>query len=408
MSISHDSLQELLRRYAAGSCTRQEVLELFTAIGDAQHDEVLSASLQTLWQEIAPDDPLPVLDKEKIFRNVRSVRAAPVRRFGRMRAAAAVLLVLMAGGVGFAVYRQALDHSPRLVAGRDRGGIRDVAPGGNKAVLILADGSHVELDSARNGDIGQQGGARVIKQDSDRLIYKRGGGGAAAGLAGTLYNTIQTPRGGQYQVVLADGTKVWLDAASSLKFPIKFSGDERLVELTGEAYFEVAHDKIPFKVHIRNNGVDGGEVQVLGTHFNVNAYNDEAAIRATLLEGSVRFVRGGSAKVLKPGQQAVVGSGSTASGKAGGDAIQVVSDADVEAAVAWKNGYFQFNGADTRTVMRQLSRWYDIEVSYEGTPPERQFGGEIARSKYLSVVLQVLEQSNIHFRMEGNKLVVTP
>jgi transmembrane sensor len=412
MSISHDRLQELLRRYAAGGCTRQEVLELFTAIGDAQHDEVLLASLQTLWQEIAPDDPMPVLDKEKIFRNVRRVRSAPVRRFGRMRVAAAVLLVLVAGGVGFAVYRQVLDRSPRLAAVRDRGGMRDVAPGGNKAVLILADGSHVELDSARNGDIGQQGGARVIKQDSDRLVYKRGKGGdgnvGAPGVGATLYNTIQTPRGGQYQVVLADGTKVWLDAASSLRFPIKFSGNERLVELTGEAYFEVAHDKIPFKVHIRNNGVDGGEVQVLGTHFNVNAYDDEAAIRTTLLEGSVRYVRGGSKKVLKPGQQAVAGSGAAASGKAGEDAIRVVSDADVEAAVAWKNGYFQFNGADTRTVMRQLSRWYDIDVSYEGTPPERQFGGGIARSKYLSVVLQVLEQSNIHFRLEGNKLVVTP
>jgi ferric-dicitrate binding protein FerR (iron transport regulator) len=409
MPIPNDQLLDLFRRYASGDCSRQELLQLFEAIRDAQQDEVILQSLQSLWQQVSPDDPLPALDREKIFHDIISgvpkdaKRMTPVRRLVRMRVAAAILLLVMAGGIGYSLLRQP-GHSPRQTAGSAIRPGNDVAPGGNKAVLILSNGSQIELDSARSGEQLGQEGARVTKQGSDRLVYAGDGDGGQKGTAGLAvqYNTVRTPRGGQYQVVLVDGTKVWLNAASSLKFPVSFTGGDRVVELTGEAYFEVAHDKMPFKVRMGN----GREVQVLGTHFNVNAYDDEAVIRTTLLEGSVRFVADGSGKVLKPGQQAVVSNGASAPGS--GASIEVISDADVEGAVAWKNGYFQFNGADTKTVMRQLSRWYDINVKYEGPVPERSFGGGIQRNLHLSAVLRVLEESNVHFRIEGNILVVTP
>ena len=208
---------------------------------------------------------------------------------------------------------------------------------------------------------------------------------------------------------MEDGTKVWLDAASSLKFPTRFIGDERVVELSGQAYFEVAHQKIPFKVHILNAAGDGGEVEVLGTHFNVNAYADEAIMKTTLLEGSIRISKANEQKLLKPGQQAQIMNGNpSALHRAAGPVIRVVPDANTEEAVAWKNGYFQLEDAGIETVMHQLARWYDVEVSYEGPVTERQFGGQMPRGVNLSEILRILEESNVHFRIDGKKVIVTP
>ena len=240
----------------------------------------------------------------------------------------------------------------------------------------------------------RQGNTQVIKRSNGQLAYQVSGSNKSP--AGTTtpveYNTMTTPRGGQYQLQLPDGTKVWLNAASSITYPTLFAGGERRVEVRGEAYFEVVKDpKMPFRVSLPEQASKQGaqEIEVLGTHFNVNGYRDEPALTITLLEGAVKI----DASVLKPGE-------AYSNGK--------VKKVNTEEAVAWKNGYFQFEQADIRTVLRQLARWYDVEVRYEGKIPERKFGGDIQRDSNLSDVLKGLELSQVHFRLEGRILTIIP
>jgi ferric-dicitrate binding protein FerR (iron transport regulator) len=280
----------------------------------------------------------------------------------------------------------------------------DVAPGGNKAVLTLSDGTQIVLDSAMNGVLSSQGNSKVLKLNSGQLAYTANGeslkgssvkGGAEKGNRSLVYNTITTPRGGQYQLVLADGTKVWLNASSSLRYPVAFTGPERRVELSGEGYFEVVKNAaMPFRV--RANDMD---VDVLGTHFNVNAYADETAIKTTLLEGAVKVTSLVSSHILSPGQQAQLNKEGL---------LHIVSAVDLEEVVAWKEGYFQFNQADLKSIMRQISRWYDVDIRYEGEIPNRQFGGDISRTANVSEVLNILKMSQVHFRIEGRTIVLTP
>jgi len=267
----------------------------------------------------------------------------------------------------------------------------DVAPGRNKALLTLSDGSTIILDNVQNGVLSRQGATRVIKVDGGRLAYK-----SNATPGNLIYNTLTTPRGGQYQVTLPDGSRVWLNASSSLKYPIAFMGKERSVELTGEGYFEVAKNPaMPFKVK-----VSGLSVDVLGTNFNINAYPDENAIKTSLLTGSVKVTLGTENLLLQPRDQAQV----DLSGK-----FKVFNDVNVENEVAWMKGYFFFDRADTRTVMRQLARWYDVEVEYQGSIPDsRRFEGKIQRNLKLSQVLDVLASNQVHFRIDGKKLTVLP
>jgi ferric-dicitrate binding protein FerR (iron transport regulator) len=264
-----------------------------------------------------------------------------------------------------------------------------VLPGGNHAMLTIGDGSTIVLDSINNGNI-QRGGVTINKQGG-LLVYA--GSLAAKAHTAVVYNTLTTPRGGQYKVVLADGTRVWLNASSSLHFPTAFTGKERNVELTGEAYFEVAGNKEkPF--HVNVNGID---VEVLGTHFNINAYADETAVKTTLLEGSVRVVSGGTAGLLRPGEQGVLNKKGT------GIEIKKV---DMNEVIAWKNGLFQFDGADIKSIMRQIGRWYDVEIEYSGEVSKRRFEGKISRDAQLSDVLKILELSNVKFSVEGKRIVV--
>jgi ferric-dicitrate binding protein FerR (iron transport regulator) len=208
---------------------------------------------------------------------------------------------------------------------------------------------------------------------------------------------VTTPRGGQYQLLLSDGSKVWLNSASSIRFPVSFAGDTRRVEVSGEAYFEVAKNpSMPFKVD-----VDGkNEVEVLGTHFNINSYADEGSIKTTLLEGSVKVtsLKTHESKLITPGQQAQLNK----------EGQITISKADPDKVMAWKNGYFNVDGADTKTVMQLLSRWYDVDVVYEGAIPQREWGGDIEKNLKLSQMLKILEKNNLHFRLEGRKLMVLP
>lgn len=268
----------------------------------------------------------------------------------------------------------------------------DVAPGGNKAVLTLSDGSHVVLDSVGKGTIAAQGNAQVVKLGDGQLAYKSGVNEETVSLA---YNTLTTPSAGQFQVTLPDGSKVWLNNASSLRYPVTFSGKTREVELNGEAYFEIAPNAHqPFKVN-----VGGTLVDVLGTSFNITAYADENNIKTTLLSGSVRVSKEDTRILLKPGEQARVNEAGN---------LKVLKDVDVDGVVAWKNGWFHFEHADLKTVMRMLARWYDVEVVYEGAIPDRQFGGDIERKLNLSQVLEILQKNQVRFEIEGKKITVRP
>ena len=314
-------------------------------------------------------------------------QAGKIHRLRHWLSVAAIFFLAIAG-VWLLVTREkgGKSDAPIVVSGNT------ITPGGNKAVLTLADGSKIVLDSAHNGQLAQQGNAKVVNQDG-HVTYHAGGKDGEI-----VYNTMATPRGGQYQLVLPDGTKVWLNAASSIKYPTTFAGKERKVTLTGEAYFEVAKRNNPFIVSIQSPSGDG-EVEVLGTHFNVNAYGDEEMVKTTLLEGSVKLVRNNKSILLRPGQQAGYGNN---------DGPELLKDADMEEAVAWKNGVFLFNEAGIETVMRQVERWYDIEVSYAGKIPAGHFSGTVNRNANITQVLKILELSDVHFRIEGRKIIVLP
>jgi transmembrane sensor len=300
--------------------------------------------------------------------------------FYRIAAAASILLFLSIGGY-FLFHKQQTQQTAQNQS-------QDIAPGGNKAYLTLANGKKISLTDAANGALAKQAGVQISKRAGGQLVYQAT---ASTEGTGTEYNTAETPKGGQYEVNLADGTRVWLNAASSLKYPTQFKGKDRTVELTGEAYFEVAHNQSkPFRV--KSNGQT---VEVLGTHFDINAYADEAATKTTLLEGSVR-VASSTTEILKPGQQAILQ-----------DDHLTVSPANTEEAVAWKNGYFRFNDEKIESIMRQLSRWYDIEVQYSGQPSGIGFYAKSSRFKNISEVLHMLEQTKgVHFKIEGRRVTV--
>jgi ferric-dicitrate binding protein FerR (iron transport regulator) len=312
--------------------------------------------------------------------------------------AAAVVLLLVGLFRLWRTYRaESLVQTPAIV----------VAPGGNRAVLTLAGGQKILLDSAAAGILAEQGNAQVKKVGDGKLAYEAGGGATkGASAAAPLYNTLTTPRGGQYQLTLPDGTKVWLNAASSLTFPTAFTGSSRTVEMTGEAYFEVVHDKKhPFTVK-----VSGQTIEDIGTQFNVNAYTDEPAQVTTLLEGAVKV----DGHLLRPGEKASItgaaGPGATGTAATTTGAADIrVERGDPEGAVAWKNGLFVFTDAGLQTVMRQLSRWYNVDVTYEGNIPPRQFTGMIGRSLTLDQVLKGLAKERVHYQIEkGNRLIITP
>jgi transmembrane sensor len=262
--------------------------------------------------------------------------------------------------------------------------INDVKPASGKATLTLADGSTIDLENAGNGSIARQGNAQVIKLSNGELQYKVVNN-SNSGNSALEYNTMSTPRGGQYQLLLPDGSKVWLNAASSITYPVTFASNERRVTITGEAYFEVAKDKSkPFRV-----SADDVNIEVLGTHFNVNAYKDEGPVKTTLLEGSVKINK----QIMKPGEAYMDGK---------------IFLTNVEQDVAWKNGVFNFNDQNLSQIMLQLSRWYDLEVEFPSGVPKKQYGGEIGRNLNLSQVLKGLENTGVHLELQGRRLIVKP
>ncbi|RZS74673.1 FecR family protein [Pseudobacter ginsenosidimutans] len=266
-----------------------------------------------------------------------------------------------------------------------------IPPGKEGAVLTLADGRQVVLDSLGNGVVATQNGTQVVLNDG-RLTYDPTENTTGA----IVYNTMSTPKGRQFSVRLPDGTKVWLNAASSIRYPTVFTGKERKVEVTGEVYFEVVkNSKMPFRVTVSNIA----EVEVLGTHFNVNAYTNENLINTTLLEGSIKL----NGTIIKPGQQARIAIGQTTASQH----VSVINDANTEQVMAWKNGFINFEGATFDAIMRQLERWYDIQVVYDNNKiPTTRLAGKMTRGVPLDGLLKNLEALGVHFRLDGRKLII--
>lgn len=269
----------------------------------------------------------------------------------------------------------------------------NILPGHDGAILTLSDGRQVILDSLGNGSVASENGSRAVLTDG-QLVYQASGNITE----GTAFHVMSTPNGRQFKLILPDGTNVWLNAASSIRYPVAFTGSERRVEVTGEAYFEVTENaKNPFIVSVNKKM----EIVVTGTHFNVNSYDDETIIRTTLLEGSVKIKKNEKSTILSPGMQALVNNQTSQDQE-----IQVVKNADVDMVMAWKNGFFSFRQTDIATVMRQISRWYDLEIVYAGKIPDRKFGGSISRKDKLQEVLKMMEEMKIRYRIEGKKIII--
>ncbi len=387
--MQKQQFQRLIDKYLKGQANADEEQLLMELFESFQTDEEWDEQALGVKQQL--EDKMLARLQQAVGKTNEEDQPKVFKLFAlRNIAAAMIVLAVVSSGVYYCLLQPKADNT---LANNKHAVKHDADPGKNKAILTLDNGEQVVLDSARVGTIAKKGNISVKKAADGQLVYTVDGDKNASVNEQITYNTISTPRGGQYQVILPDGTKVWLNAASSLKFPTAFAGNQRNVELTGEAYFEVTKNPAkPFKVNVNNL-----DVKVLGTHFNIMAYGDEDAIKTTLLEGSVQLTSGNTSNLLKPDQQGIFK----------GNTIRVV-DVDAEKAVAWKNGYFEFSRASIHDIMRQLSRWYDIDVIYQGKITDDEFVGKIERNVKLSQALRILQLSRIHFKIEDKKITVTP
>lgn len=335
--------------------------------------------------------------KEEVWELVgtRLADKGRVVRMGRkryLRVAVAACFILMAGAAWY--IGSSGNRKPKTV--ETVGGLAAIQPASQGAILTLSDGSKVALDSAGGGLLRQQGQVSVVKSGNGELKYLNKGTLPVGKLA---YNKLTTPKGRQFKLELPDGSKVWLNAGSSLEYPVAYNGAKREVKLEGEAYFEIVHDKQhPFFVNISGSGEDL-TIQVLGTSFNAMAYGDEAKIQTTLLEGAIRLSRGKRATNVQPGEGATISRES--------DAEFSVRKVDVDRVMSWKNGMFSYSQASLAEIMRDMARWYDVDVRYEGAVPDLKFDGYISRDNSLDKILKILELNHVGFRMEGRTIIVT-
>jgi len=375
----NDDLLKLLDRISNGEATEEEISEYNRWCHAFQSKGMPVPNIEEIKAGMLTEIKKQIHYDSKIYR---------LRSWTKTAVAASVILVLIFGGYYFA-HRQ----HPKQMAEIQ---LKDVAPGGNKAILTLANGQTIVLDSVPSGQLASQGNIKITKIDSGLLAYAKVSSSKSSRISATSqYNTLSTPRGGQYRLILPDGTKVWLNASSSIRYPTAFTGKERRVAITGEVYMEVARDAVhPFIVSTRYS-----DITVLGTHFNIMAYEDEPAVNTTLLEGSVKVSLPGkqAATVIKRGEQASVGNGS--------DAIEVKKVNAVSVA-AWIYGLLSLKDCSVREFMDQLSRWYDVDIEYAGTVPQQRFGGMINRNAPLSDVLSALNEGGIRTKLEGKKIVV--
>ncbi len=394
--MTTERLHYLLDLYLSLRMSAGEEQEFYSAVNAGEHDEDLKIFLGEKWDELKSNAHMNEEQSQRIFNYILEQRPASAFSFWkqhhvlrRLAVAAAVVSLLFISVFYFVSNNKnaGISLADKSITSPAK---NDIAPGQTGAILKLADGTLLVLDSMKDGVLSQQGNALALKQGGELSYIHDENTANRYG-----YNSVETPRGRQFQLTLEDGTHVWLNAASSIRFPLAFTGQERRVEITGEVYFEVAKNKAkPFIVKTGDM-----QIEVLGTHFNVNAYADEADIKTTLVEGSVRIINGKTAGILKPGQQAQA----SGTGK-----LQISDHADLEEVLSWKNGRITFTNAGLESIMRQVSKWYDVDVEYAGSVSSRTFTADISRNTNLSEFLKVLELSNIHFRIDGRKLIVLP
>jgi transmembrane sensor len=396
--MTQEEIKRLTEKVVSGTATDEEIIlyNRICNVAEATGNQPVHISAE---EKAELDAAL----KKAIWRNINTSRVHRMR-WNRLTAAAAILILL--AGAGYFFWESSRSEQPAVVQQtRQQRFKNDVLPGRQGAILTLSGGQTIILESAANGTLASEGGSQVIKKGNE-LVYDVHKAGSKV-----LWNTMTTPPGRQYQLTLADGTQVWLNAGSSITYPTVFTGSERTVHITGEAYFEVAPlrlrsgQKMPFVVH-----KGAVTVQVLGTHFNINTYDDESALKVTLLEGKVKVVNGQlsmgneQSAILKPGEQAVLAPDSYRDHSP----LTIHHSPDLNEVMAWKNGYFLFSGTDIRPLMRQLSRWYDVDVQYNKEVNEL-FYAEIPRNTNLSDVLKALELTGkVHFAIDGKKIIVSP
>ena len=401
--MTKEEIQRLAEKIVSGTATEEEII-LYNRLCHFAEQTQSDAPGMTANEKAELEHAL----KKTIIRQINGGRVYRMKRL-RFTAAAAIILLLAGGGYFFLTHSG--NSKPAYTHQSKQSPANDALPGTQGAVLTLANGRQIILDSAANGALASESGAQVIKKNG-QVVYD-----AQKVPEAVAWNTMTTPMGRQYQLTLSDGTAVWLNAGSSITYPVVFTGKHRTVKVTGEVYFEVKpltpkgeQEKMPFTVQIVTAKGDGGEVTVLGTHFNINAYDDEAVVKTTLLEGSVKVVNGQSSMVnknrynyqeaiLKPGEQVSISQSSQLF-----HPIPVQTDE----VVAWKNGRFLFSGTDISQLMRQIARWYDVEVVYDKEIKDI-FYAEIPRNTKLSDVLKALELTGkVHFVIEGKKIIVKP
>ncbi len=417
--MTEEAIKILLEKYLVEELSAEEFQQLWTSLQQPENKELWMGLAGEVWNNAAFHGLSDAASRKEALDRilgtgvVPALQKSPIRLFAGSNkgwwAAAAILLVLL-GGAYFFFYNTA---SRQQGLSREQRIRNDVAPGKNAAVLTLAGGRQIVLDSTASGTISRQGNSEIVNRNG-LLAYNS----LQERSVSAVYNTLTTHQGNQYQLVLPDGSKVWLNAASSISYPTVFTGKDRKVVITGEAYFEVVKDAgKPFKVEIvsrssddqgtgerddrrsgekdnQGSGEKKNEIEVLGTSFNVNAYAEETYIKTTLLEGSIRI----RTALLKPGEQAAM----SRKGE-----ISISQDADMERVVAWKNNLFIFSRDDIRSIMRQLSRWYNVEIVYQGDVTGKHFSGIISRNNSLSQVLAMLESTEkVKFLVEGSKVTV--
>ena len=386
---NRSELLDIIRKYVSNRATSEEkkFLETYYDHFEAE-DNILNNELSD--QEKAElENRLEMRLMGNLSEN--DFQAKPViYRIKKLAIAATVLIAL---SISLYLYKSTQLES-QVLAKKTRTFHR-IVPGGNRAVLTLSDGSKIDLDGAAHGEIAKQTGISISKTADGKLVYTILGK-RELNKSKTSFNTIETPKGGEYQVNLPDGTRVWLNAATSLRYPANFSGPERKVELNGEAYFEVAPNRSkPFRVVSKDQ-----TVEVLGTHFNINSYADEAIVRTSLLEGSIKvsIPNTGKSDVLKPGQESKIRHSENSI---------TISSADVEESIAWKNGYFTFTNENIKSIMRKVSRWYDVDIEYSDNVPQGGFGGRVSKTKNISEILKILELTKeVRFKIEGRRVMV--
>ncbi|MDP4286292.1 MAG: DUF4974 domain-containing protein [Bacteroidota bacterium] len=402
---------QLFEKYIRRDYTPEEKNEFLEMVAHHDYADVLKRLISEEVKDTVANHEMDEHKANEIFNNI--VRTAhreedqiihqitSPKRF-RFKWWAAALFIISAGSI----YLFSHHTTPKVLANRvvkPKPLLNDIAPGHSGAILTLSNGKQIVLDSLKNGMLANQGNVHILK-NGDQISYRNKENPKGE----VLYNKMTTPKGRQYQLELSDGTKVWLNAASSIIYPTAFTGPERKVEISGEVYFEVKtillpsgkgpEKKMPFTVAINSPSNVKREIRVLGTHFNVNAYDNETAARVTLLEGSVKVFNNNASVTIKPGQQAIVeNQGNQMS----------VENADINEAVAWKDGFFSFKNASIETIMRQVERWYNVEVVYNGQKPTDHYGGEVSEDVNASQMLKVLEVGGIHFKIEGKKIIIT-